>query len=579
MFDCAHMVADQYLQIRAQLGTALFSLSTLAHGLHAGREVLQSLHDLRQSLREPFLFLVAGEEKSGKSSLVNALFGREIIPAEAPPAGDKIHIYKYGAEEGETPVYEQFIEHYRPDALLRDFNIVDTPPSSTITHQHLAIVDQLLPEADLVLFVFSVTNPWSSSSREFLAHIGDRPPRKAVFVLQQCDLRDALEVDAVAKHLEQIIHEKFPEECRVFPVSAKLALLSKTAAADKEGLFQQSNFGALESYIDDIAAGNGERTAVLRAACRRALGILEELAEKTRGAFVILKRDIEVLAELDFDIEERRSQAARLAGGVQWTVAQTYERMQKRGEEILQQKGLFKRGSREEKLQPPIDAKFEESILRQIQHSMELLEGDLLLVWPQFHETIRRMFPDQDPAAEPADLINERTQLLQQIELSIWGKKSPEYFGQQASRLFAGMAEWLGISAETLNDEGFRALVPALARLAITDFYQALAAVTATQGKFAGLGKGGKILAQFRAEMGVKREALLATLEGHLRHATDLFHREPHAALQPLQSFCSRQLMIYEPRIALAKQMEETLGKTAAALGLPARPPAPPQPE
>ncbi len=562
------MIGDQYLQTRAQLGTALFSLSNLAHGLHAKREVLQTLQDLRKSLREPFLFLVAGEGKSGKSSLINALFGREIIPAGASPTGDRMHIYKYGPEAQEVPVYEQFIEHYVPDTLLHDFNIVDTPASSIITHQHLAIVDQLLPVADLVLFVFSITNPWSSSSQEFLSHISGKLPRNSVFVLQQCDLRDAVEVEAVAKHLEQGIREKFPEECRVFPVSAQKAFLSKTTASDKEGLFQQSNFGPLESYINDVAANCKERTDGLRAACKSGQIILADIAEKTRNTFSFIKKDIDILAELNLDFEERRAQAMRQVGGIQWALAQSYERMQKRGEEILQQK------NREDKLRPPVDAKLEDSILRQIQHSLELLEGDFQQVWPQLHEIIRRRFPDEDHSTQPADLIGERAELLKQTGLSVMDKRAPDYFVQQAPRLFEKAAGWLQVPADALKDEGLRAFAPAIAKLAIADFYHALAAATAMQGKLTALGKGAKILAQFRAEMAYKREELVATLEGHLRHATDLFFREPAAAFQPVQNFCSRQLMIYEPRVALAKQMEETLAKTAAALGLP--PPLPP---
>lgn len=562
------MIGDHYLQVRAQLGTALFSLSSLAHGLHAGRDVLQTLHDLRGELREPFLFVVAGEEKSGKSSLVNALFGHELIPRETPPAPDKIHIYKYGAEAGEAQIYEQFIEHYRPETLLRDFNIIDTPASSVITHQHLAILDQVLPDADLVLFVFSITNPWSTSAREFLAHISANPPRNAIFVLQQCDLRDDLEVEAVAAHLEQVIQEKFPEGNRVFPVSAKKAWLARTTGADKEGLFQQSQFGALESYIDDIAIQSDQRTGSLRAACRGAQAILAELSGKTRSAHAVIKTDLEILAELAADLEERRSQAVRLAGGVQWAVADSYERMQKVGEEILQQKGRRK----DEKLQPPVDGKLEDAIVKQIQHAIELMEADMLQTWPQFHEIVLKRFPPGNMAEQPGDLISERAQLLQQMDLLIAAKKSPEHFGRQAPLLFGGLAQWLQIPPESLDSGGLRSLVPALTRLAIADFYHALEAATAVQGKFSALGKTAMILAQFRAEMGIKREELLATVEGHLRQAAGVFHDDVHAACLPLQNFCARQLMIYEPRVALAKQMEETLGKTAAALGIPPRP-------
>ncbi|HWB60828.1 MAG TPA: dynamin family protein, partial [Chthoniobacteraceae bacterium] len=424
------MIGDQYLQTRAQLGTALFSLSTLAHGLHAGRDMLQTLQDLRSDLREPFLIMVAGEEKSGKSSLINALFGREIVPIAEPPARDKIHVYKYGVEAQEVPAYDQFIEHFLPDTLLRDFNIVDTPASSTITHQQLAVVDQLLPEADLVLFVYSITNPWSASSREFLSHISAHQPRNAMFVLQQCDLRDALEVEAVVAHLQQIIGERFPDGNRVFPVSAKKAFLAKTDAADKEGLFQQSYFGPLESYIDDTAFNSGPRADTLRTGCQSAQIILGMLAEKTRNAHAAIRRDIGILTELNAELEERRAQAVRLAGGVQWAVAQSYDRVQKLGEEILQQKAkTAAKGG--------IDEKMEESMTGQIRHAMELLEADMLQTWPQFHEIVLKRFPPGNMAEQPGDLISERAQLLLQIDTAVAGKKSPEYFGRQAPQWFA----------------------------------------------------------------------------------------------------------------------------------------------
>ncbi len=563
------MIGDQYLQARAQLGTALFSLSSLAHGLHAGREVLQMLHDLRGELREPFLFVVAGEERSGKSSLVNALFGQEIIPADAPPPGDKIHVFKYGASPQEVPVYDQFVEHHRPETLLRDFNIVDTPASSVITHQHLAVVDQIVPDADLVLFVFSITNPWSNSSREFLAHLGANPPKNTLFILQQCDLRDSLEVEAVAAHLEQVIREKFPGEHRVFPVSAKKAMLSKTTGADKEGLFQQSNFGALESYITDVAIHSPGRVSVLRSSCECAQAILADLAEQTRGAHSAIKKDLEILSELAADLDEDRSQAVRHAGGVPWAVAESYERLGKRGEEIVMEKTK----PADQQPPPPLDAKFEESIVGQIRHALEWMEAGMLQTWPRFDELMHQRFPPGNMAEQPPDLIGERAQLLQHLELLIGEKKSPEHFRNVAPELFAGIAEWLQVPAGEVGSGGLRTLAAPLAKLAFADFHHALGAAIVMKGKFNAIGKNARIAAQFRAEMGYKREELLAVVEGHLRRAAELFHREVLAACEPMQSFCAKQMMIYEPRLALAKQMDDTLRKTAATLGIASRPP------
>ena len=101
------MLGDSFFQTRADLGTALFSLSTLAHDLRAPLETVRTLNELGTSLREPFLFVVVGEVKAGKSSLLNALFGRDFCKVDVLPATDRIYIFKYGEEERNVAVNAQ----------------------------------------------------------------------------------------------------------------------------------------------------------------------------------------------------------------------------------------------------------------------------------------------------------------------------------------------------------------------------------------------------------------------------------------------------------------------------------------
>ena len=136
------MIGDEYFQLRAQLGTALYSLSTLGHDLQAAPETLEMLDGLNKSLREPFLFVVMGEVKAGKSSLLNALFGREFCRSDVLPATDKITIFKYGLEERDEHVNDHIVECYRPSNFLRDFNIVDTPGTNTIAAEHQQIAEE-----------------------------------------------------------------------------------------------------------------------------------------------------------------------------------------------------------------------------------------------------------------------------------------------------------------------------------------------------------------------------------------------------------------------------------------------------
>src|SRR5436853_2235382 len=130
------MLNDTFFQTRADLGTALFALSTLAHDLHAPQETIRTLNELGTSLREPFLFVVMGEVKAGKSSVLNALFGREFCRVDVLPATDKIYVFKHGNEAHDVNVNERLTECYRPNSFLRDFNVVDTPGTNTIVAEH-----------------------------------------------------------------------------------------------------------------------------------------------------------------------------------------------------------------------------------------------------------------------------------------------------------------------------------------------------------------------------------------------------------------------------------------------------------
>src|SRR3982750_2246767 len=98
------MIADNYLQLRTELESALAKLLPL--GVEMGRDsaTLGTLHGLLLDVREPLLFVVVGEVKAGKSSLLNALFGKEFAKVDVRPATDRVYIFRYGADEKSTEV-------------------------------------------------------------------------------------------------------------------------------------------------------------------------------------------------------------------------------------------------------------------------------------------------------------------------------------------------------------------------------------------------------------------------------------------------------------------------------------------
>lgn len=574
------MIADEYFQSRAQLGTALFSLTTLAHDLQSGPETIEALQGLTASLREPFLFVVMGEVKAGKSSVLNALFGREFCRVDVLPATDKIYIFKYGSAERDVPVNEHLAECYRPNNFLRDFNIVDTPGTNTIVAQHQQITEQFVPMADLVLFIFSITNPWAASAWEFLNLIHKKWLKSIVFVLQQKDLRSATEVDAVVKHLEQTAREKLGSVPPIFPVSAKEALIAKSGAADRARLLAESNFDKLENYISDAVAHGESRVGKLRSVCQSAQVILRELGDKARNAFDTVRKDNERIQQLATVIEDRQEQSLRQVGGVLWTLAQSYERAQKRSEELLLErlswgqtfKLIFRKQKWQSDFQESIDQQLHESLKRQIENSIELIEGDLKTVWQQLHESIQKSFASEMPAPpSPPDFINERDQLLKSLELALMEKMSNQKIERQMTALFHETATWLRVPAGIAAVGGAATIAAALAHMAIVDVTGTVAGVAALFGTAVAVAKRNKIITEFRAQMSRKREEVLAPIEDQLRHAIALFYQDLTATFQPLQAFCAAQRKIYEPILMRVKQLDEVFRQAATSLGIATR--------
>ena len=92
------MIADRYLQLKGELESGLAGLIKLSSEMRRPSEELDTLQALLRDISEPLLFVVVGEVKSGKSSLLNALFGDEFARVDVLPATDRVYIFRYGPD-------------------------------------------------------------------------------------------------------------------------------------------------------------------------------------------------------------------------------------------------------------------------------------------------------------------------------------------------------------------------------------------------------------------------------------------------------------------------------------------------
>lgn len=233
--------------IRDQLGEIIKELHDLA--IQTGNDDLaNTVSDLRIRLNEPFMFVIVGEVKAGKSSFVNALLatGKEIAKVAPQPMTDTIQQILYGEQETTTEINPHLKKIYLPVDILRDIAIVDTPGTNTIIEHHQEITEKFIPYSDLIVFVFEAKNPYRQSSWAFFDYVSSEWRRKVIFVLQQKDLLDEKDLEVNLQGVKEQAQKKGMDSPKVFAVSAK---------QEQEGHNEVSGFGPLREYIRENITG------------------------------------------------------------------------------------------------------------------------------------------------------------------------------------------------------------------------------------------------------------------------------------------------------------------------------------
>lgn len=268
----SHSLLNQSLQsLRAQTDDAVKALHELT--VHIGNEPLaQTVSELRNRINDPFMFVIVGEVKAGKSSFVNALLeSREEITAVAPqPMTDTIQQIVYGPEKTVSVIHPYLKRIEVPVDILRDIALVDTPGTNTIIEHHQEITERFIPASDLVVFVFEAKNPYRESAWQFFQFIHQDWRKKVVFVLQQKDLLPEEDLSVNLARLAEYAEKKGVHQPLVFAVSAKWEL---------EGDQERSGFPPVRAYIRENITGGKAPLLKLESSLQTSLHLLDTIRD------------------------------------------------------------------------------------------------------------------------------------------------------------------------------------------------------------------------------------------------------------------------------------------------------------
>lgn len=217
---------------------------------------MEQVRDALFHTNHPFLMVMVGPFSSGKSSIINALLGEEVMQVGPVPTTDHIAILRHGPDVQHSRSGDvETIFH--PNPLLENLSLVDTPGLESVFREHEEITRRFLHRADVVLLVMLATQVLSASNLEHFQEL-KAYGKRVVIVVNQIDVLDEAEREQVREFVLEQSRLHLGVEPQIWLVSARQALAAQQESPRDEILWDQSGFADIEEYIKETL-GNVER--------------------------------------------------------------------------------------------------------------------------------------------------------------------------------------------------------------------------------------------------------------------------------------------------------------------------------
>lgn len=322
---------------------------------------LDNLQALAQACRRQFALkntvevAVLGRFKAGKSSFLNHLIGRDVLPIAAIPLTGVITKVKYGSperavvhflnnrseqipvenarlyiSENENPKNEKNVDYVEIELPeLKQFEpleFIDTPGLESVFSHNTRAALQWLPNTSAAVLAVSCDAPLSDSDIALLAELAKFTPR-ITLLLTKADILESHQMQEVKTFVKNQIKQNFKKELEVFFYSTKpefsylkerlnnefLNPLIKSSGSTSLEVARHKVISLINSTIDylNIALAAESQTEQARSALRKSLATEKEVLKTFREELLVLTNEWSARA-LDFYLEKLRPQQESL---------------------------------------------------------------------------------------------------------------------------------------------------------------------------------------------------------------------------------------------------------------------------
>ncbi|SHI56120.1 Dynamin family protein [Malonomonas rubra DSM 5091] len=284
-----------------------------------------------------FHLAVLGQFKRGKSTLLNALLGDDLLPTDILPVTAIPTFIKSGDEVGAAVYFlnrekpERFsadgekslaaflseyvteagnphnrllvrrVEISHPAQLLKQgVVLVDTPGVGSTLKHNTEVAHQILPECDAALFLVSPDPPITEMELEYLEQIKQQLPR-TFYLLNKVDFLDPQEQKSSLLFLSDQLRRFYDSAPQVMPISARKGLQARLAG-DMDG-WNKSGMQLVERNLIDFFAREKQQV-LLQALGQRTGDLLNDMEMQLKLCLSALQLPV---AELQEKLDQFRS--------------------------------------------------------------------------------------------------------------------------------------------------------------------------------------------------------------------------------------------------------------------------------
>lgn len=284
----------------------------------------------------PFLLALIGPFGVGKSSLINALLGDEVLVTGPVPTTSQVAILRHGDAFEKAGAQDGVETIFHPAPLLRQISLVDTPGLESVFAQHSERTDSFLHRSDWVVLVMLATQALSASNLKYLETLKSYG-KHVLVVVNQVDLLDDEQRATVRDFVVEQSSLHLGTEPDVFLVSARQGLAARRSNPPDAVAWQASGMAAFEEYLVGALDDRERLRQKLQTPLQIARNVLTRAQAEVKLQQQALDRHRSVQENIDAQIVVARQQQETLVEASMSQVAAVFAEASMRGEDAIRE--------------------------------------------------------------------------------------------------------------------------------------------------------------------------------------------------------------------------------------------------